>query len=73
VTVRTKDGETEKEFSILVGPEDPQKKQVVLKNPALDYLFRVDSSLLSELPKEAKDWMPAAPEKEPEKEKEEKK
>jgi len=62
VTVWTKDGETEKEFRILVGTEDPEKKQVVLKNPNLDYLFRVDAAFLSEFPKEAKDWKPAAPE-----------
>lgn len=66
VTVWTKEGETEKEFRVLVGTEDSQKKQVVLKNPGLDYLFRVDSAFLSVLPKEAKDWRPAAPEKEKE-------
>jgi len=62
VTVWTKDGETEKEFRILVGTEDPEKKQVVLKNPKLEYLFRVDAAFLGEFPKEAKDWKPAAPE-----------
>jgi hypothetical protein len=63
VTVWTKDGETEKEFRILVGTEDQEKKQVVLKNPNLEYLFRVDSAFLGEFPKEAKDWQLAAPEK----------
>jgi len=62
VTVWTKDGEKEKEFRVLVGTEDPEKKQVVLKNPNLDYLFRVDSAFLAEFPKEGKDWKPAAPE-----------
>jgi hypothetical protein len=62
VTVWTKDGETEREVQILVGTEDPEKKQVVLKNPKLDYLFRVDAAFLSDLPKETKDWKPAAPE-----------
>jgi flagellar basal body-associated protein FliL len=62
VTVWTKDGETEKEFQILVGTEDPEKKQVVLKNPNLDYLFRVDAAFLGEFPKEAKDWKSEAPE-----------
>ena len=61
ITVWTKDGETEKEVQVLVGTEDPEKKQVVLKNPKLDYLFRVDAAFLNELPKEAKDWKPAAP------------
>lgn len=62
VTVWTKDGETEKEFRILVGTEDPEKKQVLLKNPKLEYLFRVDAAFLGEFPKEAKDWKPVAPE-----------
>ena len=69
VTVWTKDGEKEKEVRVLIGTEDAEKKQVVLKNPDLDYLFRVDSSFLSEFPKEAEDWKPAPPEdqKEPKK------
>jgi hypothetical protein len=62
-TVWTKDGEKEKEFQILVGTEDQEKKQVVLKNPNLEYLFLVDSAFLGEFPKEAKDWKPPAPEK----------
>ena len=62
IAVWTKDGEKEKEFRLLVGTEDPEKKQVVVKNPKLEYLFRVDAAFLSEFPKEAKDWKPAAPE-----------
>lgn len=62
VTVWTKEGEIEKEFRVLVGMEDPEKKQVVLKNPKLDYLFRADASFLSDFPQEAKDWKPAPPE-----------
>jgi hypothetical protein len=62
VTVWTKDGETEKEFKVLVGTEDPEKKQVFLKNPKLEYLFRVEAAFLGEFPKEAKDWKPEAPE-----------
>jgi Domain of unknown function (DUF4340) len=62
ITVWTKEGETEKEFRVLVGTEDAEKKQVVLKNPKLDYLFRTDASFLSDFPKEAKDWKPAPPE-----------
>ncbi|HCS48269.1 MAG TPA: hypothetical protein DIW61_08460 [Candidatus Aminicenantes bacterium] len=62
VTVWTKDGETEKEFKVLVGTEDPEKKQVFLKNPKLEYLFRVEAAFLDEFPKEAKDWKPEAPE-----------
>lgn len=69
VTVWTKDGETEKEFRVLIGTEDPQKKQVVLQNAKLEYLFLVDSAFLTEFPKQVSDWKPAAPE---EKEKTEK-
>jgi hypothetical protein len=67
VTIWTKEtGEkpTEKSFTILVGKEDKDKKQVVVKNARLEYLFKVDSSFLDEFPKEAKDWKkPPEPEK----------
>ncbi len=57
VNVRVKDGESKvQEFKILIGREDKEKKQVVVKNAALGYLFRVDSAFLESLPKEAKDW-----------------
>ncbi|MEW5902670.1 MAG: DUF4340 domain-containing protein, partial [Acidobacteriota bacterium] len=62
ITVWVKDGETEKEFQVLVGAEEAAKKQVVLKNPKLPYLFRVDSTFLGQMPKEARDWKPAPPE-----------
>jgi hypothetical protein len=60
--VSTKDGDTEKVYRVLIGNEDAEKKQVVVKNAGLDYLFRVDPSFLADFPKEAKDWMPPAPE-----------
>ena len=42
----------------------------MVRNPGWNYLFRVDSSFLADLPKEAKDWQPAPPEeKKPEEEK----
>jgi hypothetical protein len=44
------------EIGLLVGREDKDKKQVVVKNIKLDYLFRVDSSFLQDFPKAAKDW-----------------
>jgi len=60
VKVRVKDGETKvREFTILVGREDKEKKQVVVKNAGLGYLFRVDSTFLEDFPKEAKDWKAA--------------
>lgn len=49
------------EAGLLIGKEDPDKKQVVVKNLNLDYLFRVDSSFLQDFPKEAKDWKAEAP------------
>ena len=49
------------ETVILVGNEDREKNQVVVKNAGLDYLFRVDASFLQDLPKEAKDWRAAPP------------
>lgn len=65
VKVRTKDDEGKvRESTVLVGIEDKDKKQVVVKNAALDYLFRVDSSFLQDIPKDAKDWK-AAPETKP--------
>jgi hypothetical protein len=57
VTVWTKgyDGKV-METGLLVGKEDKEKKQVVVKNIKLDYLFRVDPSFLQDLPKGTKDW-----------------
>jgi len=71
VTIWTKEaGEkpVEKSVKVLVGKEDQEKKQAVVKNARLDYLFKVDSAFLTEFPKEAKDWKAPEPEKkEPEK------
>ncbi len=52
----------EKEVRILVGREDAEKKQVVVKNARLDYLFWVDSEFLKEFPAKVEDWKPAPPE-----------
>jgi hypothetical protein len=62
VSIWTKDGEKEKEFRLLVGSQDAAKKQVVVRNPNLSYLFRVDSSFLGDFPKEVKDWLVSPPE-----------
>jgi len=48
-----------RESTLLVGAEDKEKKQVVVKNTALSYLFRVDASFLQDLPKEAEEWRAA--------------
>jgi len=62
VRVRTKDSQNkEKEIVLLVGKEDAEKKQVVIKNARLDYLFRVDSGFLRDFPKEKKDWKTEPP------------
>lgn len=70
VTVTTEDEKTPKAYEVHIGRQDAEKKQVVVRNPRLSYLFRVDASFLDEVPKKARDWLPASPE---EKEKEEKK
>jgi len=58
VNVRVKDGEGKvHESTILIGREDKEKKQVVVKNAALGYLFKVDSAFLQDMPKDTKDWM----------------
>jgi len=49
------------ETGLLVGREDKVKKQAVVKNVKLDYLFRVDSAFLQDFPKDAKDWKAEAP------------
>jgi hypothetical protein len=73
ITVTTKEpGEkaVEKSVTILVGKTDKDKKQVVVKNARLGYLFRVEAGFLDEFPKDAKDWKAAEPapeKKEPDK------
>jgi len=57
VRIRTKDSQGKaNETVLLVGGEDADKKQVVVKNALFDYLFEVDSGFLQDLPKERKDW-----------------
>ena len=45
-----------KEITILIGSEDKEAKQMVLKNTRFEYLFKVDSAFLEEFPKDLKDW-----------------
>ncbi|MGB8951736.1 MAG: DUF4340 domain-containing protein [Candidatus Aminicenantales bacterium] len=54
-------GEKEKGkiIHILIGKEDTEKKQVVVKNSRFTYLFRVDSVFLEDFPKDLKDWKAA--------------
>ena len=57
----------EKETVLIVGREDAGKKQAVVKNAALDYLFLVDAAFLQDIPREKKDWQPTPPKTEEEK------
>ena len=62
VRVRTKDAQGKvKETVLLIGKEDTEKKQVVVRTPELAYLFRVDSGFLQDIPKEKKDWKTEPP------------
>ena len=62
IRIGTKDAQGKvKETVLLIGKVDAEKKQVVVKNTQLDYLFRVDSGFLQDLPKEKKDWKAEPP------------
>jgi len=50
-----------REIVLFIGAEDKAKKQMVIKNPRFNYLFRVGSSFLDEFPKTAKDWKKEEP------------
>jgi len=62
IRVRTKDVQGKvKETVLLIGKEDAEKKQVVVKTAEFAYLFRVDSGFLQDFPKEKKDWKAEPP------------
>jgi hypothetical protein len=62
IRILTKDYQgKEKETVLFIGKEDAGKKQVVVKNAQFDYLFRVDSGFLQDLPKDRKDWKAEPP------------
>ena len=62
VRVRTKDAQGKvKETVLLIGKEDAEKKQVIVKNAQFDFLFLVDSGFLQDIPKEKKDWKTEPP------------
>ena len=52
------DEEKTSEVIILVGTEDKEANEVVLKNVRFDYLFKTDSGFLEDFPLEIKDWQP---------------
>ena len=62
VRIRTKDSQgKEKEIVLLIGKENAEKNQVIVKNAQFDYLCRVDSDFLQDFPKEKKDWKTEPP------------
>lgn len=68
IRVLTRDyQDKEKETVLLIGREDAEKKQVVVKNALYDYLFLVDPGFLQDLPRESKDWTAEPPKAEVEK------
>ncbi len=73
VTITTGDEKEIKTYEVHIGREDTEKKQVVVRNPRLPYLFRVDSAFLGEMPREAKAWLPSPPEEKKEEPKKENK
>jgi hypothetical protein len=57
IRIRVKELEDKtREVTVLAGSEDKAKKEIVVRNPRLSYLLRVDSAFLSELPRKATDW-----------------
>jgi len=57
ISVRVKPADSEiREIQLLVGPENSEKQQVVIKNRDLSYLFRVNSDFLKEIPTKPEDW-----------------
>ncbi|MCR4395683.1 MAG: DUF4340 domain-containing protein [Candidatus Saccharicenans sp.] len=51
--------QAQKDVQLLISPEDNQKKQVIIKNRDLPYLFRVKSDFLAEIPTKIEDWKQA--------------
>jgi hypothetical protein len=57
IRIRVKELEDKtREVTVLAGSEDKAKKEIVVRNPRLSYLLRVDSAFLAELPQKAADW-----------------
>lgn len=48
--------EAPKEVIIQIGTEDKESKKVFVRNKRFQYVFKVDSTFLEELPEQAKDW-----------------
>jgi hypothetical protein len=56
ITFSIKDTEEDREIIILVGKKDEETGKIVVKNRALDYLFRVNGDFLDKLPISPEDW-----------------
>jgi len=48
--------EAPEEVTIQIGTEDKESKKVFVRNKRFQYVFKVDSTFLEELPEQAKDW-----------------
>jgi hypothetical protein len=59
ITFWIEEGEDQtKEVTILIGERVEDIGQVYVKNDRFDYLFRISSSFMDELPKDPQDWEP---------------
>jgi hypothetical protein len=62
IRIRVKDSlDKTSETVLIAGREDAEKKEVVVKSPGLDYLFRVNSGFLQSWPKDKKAWQASPP------------
>jgi hypothetical protein len=53
--------EKEKEITLLIGAENKETKQLTVKNTRFEYLFKINSETLKELPVAAADWQKKEP------------
>jgi hypothetical protein len=51
-----KEGEIPKELTIRIGITEAESNLVLVQNTRFDYVFKVDSSFLKEIPQKAEDW-----------------
>jgi hypothetical protein len=51
-----KEGESPKELNVRIGHKEAESNLVFVQNTRFDYVFKVDSSFLKEIPQKAEDW-----------------
>jgi len=49
--------EAPEEVTIQIGIEDKESKKVFMKNKRFQYVFKVDSSFLEDIPERAEEWI----------------